>query len=498
MDQNISTESTSNRVFTDSFIRSASITAPVNVSTASGAVNGYNLRINLPKAVTNSRKRHPANLSESQRRDNRKMLMKNFPTFKTHMKGEQVVEWMRRADDLAARGCPTDDHHSQIDMVRQYIDANAQIFLRAYDQNPDIIPTWDSFLLLFFRQYGDLNQSSRALAELQKFTQGDRTVTQFTSELKLLALQCHMYGSYWLNNHFVSGLRFNIQNKMGIFDENAPLEDLELMALAAERQISMQRVHHPVVENKPKYQHTNRDNRESNTTITTSKSYTSDRNNNSIQKKKGDLDKVLDKGHLNIQERQRRLDKNLCMYCGKHSKDTQCYAKEKSQDGKKAVNNVNSSNEPFVVDVLLSAPNGATVPARALIDSGLQCENLLRKDIAVKLGLNIHEHPNPWTAQAFNFITLADINEQVQEVTVNLHGHESVDNFAIVLESAYDVMLGDEWCLTHVPTTSSYKWNSKHFISCHVTNTTKPHYQSSLYSFPSKFVFIHQCLGKSF
>jgi hypothetical protein len=157
-----------------------------------------------------------------------------------------------------------------------------------------LLTNYEEFLNNFRATFSDINRPRQAARELLDLKQGCRPVVAYITDFQCLSIELGWSNSLPLLDMFDKGLSKDIKQALCNFERPTLLEDYyNLVARIDNRQIEFQ----------------NQFNSVSKTMVTSIP-----RSNDGV------VDMVIGtsqrRGPLSLQERQRRMEKNLCLYCG--------------------------------------------------------------------------------------------------------------------------------------------------------------------------------------
>jgi Mg-chelatase subunit ChlI len=197
------------------------------------------------------------------------------------------------------------------------------------EDTPDWLEDWPTFLETLRNQFGPIDPAADAEDTLDHLKMRDnQRIVKYNVDFNRLAIQTG-WGDSVLRHRYYSGLAEWIKDNMGHLGKPPTLDEMKKLAHSIDsrhwerlREKSRSEKSAPTKSDKPSNSNNSQTNNSNNNSNKKPQHSTSDSNksnkstpstNNSA---KSDISDKLKDGKLTAQERKRRLDNDLCMYCG--------------------------------------------------------------------------------------------------------------------------------------------------------------------------------------
>ena len=426
----------------------------------------------LPLVILNGRAGRGEKPNLKEREKWGKRLDKTMPTFREKESGNMptAIEWVRRMDEYQYYALDN-DLKTDIICARRFIEGAAQKFLVPYEHNALCITTWDQFLISFLAGHGDHNSRSNAHRKLLDIRQTG-TVNQYALDFISLACDANVTAQYEITRLFLRGLKTQVRTAMMPHNDSFTYDQVKELAFDAERKIDDIRRDSDHSRNRDDSNNHNHINNHQNASRRNTQgkqekrqaygsTSTSTTTTTEVKKPSNDKKNQEKKPHskLTQAEKDERRAAHLCVFCGKHSETIECPILARRNSAHQSVNAV-TKQDKLQVKGTIYTKDGKTKAVQILLDPG-SVVNLVRRDVATALGIEISDHPKPYTTSAYNRVVLDDIDEIVYALGIAINDHHSFDNCDVVSVSQYDVLLGDEYLRKH---SASLCYNSDSII----------------------------------
>ena len=195
------------------------------------------------------------------------------------------------------------------------------------DEVPEWLESWPTFLDTLRNQFGPIDPAADAEDSIDHLKMRDnQRIIKYNVEFNRLAIQTG-WGDSVLRHRYYSGLADRIKDNMGHLGKPSTLDSMKKLAHSIDsrhwervREKSRSEKQPPSKSDKPANTNNSSTNKNSSnnskSTSNTSNSNKSKATSSGNSATKSDISDKLKDGKLTQQERQRRMDNNLCMYCG--------------------------------------------------------------------------------------------------------------------------------------------------------------------------------------
>ncbi|KAI2659133.1 Transposon Tf2-9 polyprotein [Labeo rohita] len=320
-----------------------------------------------------------------------------------------------------------------------------------WDLGQSTYPTFANFLVSFKEVFQPAPEGSEAGEQIMALRQGRRTAAEYALDFRTLAAQ-----SGWndgpLKLHYRKGLNTDLQVELACRDEGLSLNQYIDLSIRID-----------------KVMRSRKPSRSLPATFLPQPSAST--NPEPMQ---------LGTTRLTIEERERRLRNNLCLYCGQagHIRAT-CPTRPPRPPT--SVSASKTCLNHCEIPVMLNS-DGISVPTRALIDSGA-AGNFIDKDFvhANRLPVLSCAHPVAVAALDGRPLGTGRVSHVTKDLTLRVEpGHQETIRFFVITSPQSPLILGYPWLNRHEPTISWARgvithWSSHCLEHCiHPTPQTPP------------------------
>ena len=250
--------------------------------------------------------------------------------------------------NLYFRSNPTRyDDSSKVTFALSYLRGLALEFfeptLLDSDEAPEWLEDWNTFVGLLRQQFGPIDPSADAEDSIDNLKMRDgQHIVKYNVEFNRLAIRTG-WDNNVLRHRYYSGLADRIKDNMGYHGKPSTLDEMKRLAHSIDsrhwerqREKSRSEKSHPTKSDKsPSTNNSDNSSKKDSSSTNTSNKPSKPAASTSSAPKPVDPDKLKD-GKLTTQERQRRMDNNLCMYCGEVGHKAQACTKSAKAKGRSA------------------------------------------------------------------------------------------------------------------------------------------------------------------
>ncbi len=209
---------------------------------------------------------------------------------------------------------------------------------------------------------------------------------------------------------------------------------------------------------------------------------------------------VTENMHLSFAERQRRISKGLCLYCGGGGHVITTCPTRPPRLWVSAIRHPPQNMQPLTIVIMLIVSN-VSIPIHALLDSG-SAGNFISGNLCHQLKIHTMANSKVYQVQSITGRALSrhDVRLITEPITLRIGNLHEEDIKLLVLEEANtDIILGRPWFVLHEPqiswcTGDVLKWGDQCFPDCfpNLPRPSMPVSQTvSQFHFHRKFRYPH-------